>query len=192
MGVRIQVARCGRCGKPRGLTHTCIVRMDVNRKPGRTQLAPRLTVICGRCGKPRGLTHTCITRTDFAQRKAAAARRQAAQAKRRKAAERRAVLRARQRQAAARRRAAAAAKRKAAAEWRKAAKTAARPTPAATTKPAHDYRTCQDRECRRYACQAWKQALDEGHTSGLDDGYQLGYQAGFADGRAAATRQRPR
>ena len=41
MGVKIQVARCGRCGKPRGLTHTCVTSATSKRKPGRTRLAPQ-------------------------------------------------------------------------------------------------------------------------------------------------------
>ncbi|KAB2390499.1 hypothetical protein, partial [Actinomadura montaniterrae] len=82
MGIKIQVLNCGRCGKPRGLTHTCITRMDSKRKPGKTRLKPsmKITATCRTCGKPRGLTHTCRIQTDFKKRKAAAAGRAAAAA----------------------------------------------------------------------------------------------------------------
>lgn len=144
MGLKIQVIKCGRCGKPRGLAHTCITRMDRKRKRGKTKIKPRVTATCRRCGKPRGLNHTCVIRTDFKKRKAAAERQ--------------------------RRKAEAAAKRKAAAQRR-------RTTNQATARQRHDYRTCTDTDCGRYACLAWKEALAEGHAAGLRDGYEQGYEA---------------
>lgn len=145
MGLKIQVIKCGRCGKPRGLIHTCVTRMDRKRKPGKTKIKPRVTATCRRCGRSytNPLKHTCVIRTDFKKRKAAAERQRRAAAKRKAAAERR----------------------------RRKAPTAPR--------QQHDYRTCTDTDCRRYACVAWKEALAEGHATGLRDGYEQGYEAGI-------------
>jgi hypothetical protein len=38
----------------------------------------------------------------------------------------------------------------------------------------HNYRTCRDKECRRLACEAYRQ--------GRDDGYQDGYGEGLDEG----------
>jgi hypothetical protein len=88
MKLSFTVVRCGACGKPRGLAHVCVTRLDRKRKPGRTRVKPSLTARCGRCGKRMGnpLRHRCVTRTDFRRRKAAAAkaRRDAARAARRR------------------------------------------------------------------------------------------------------------
>ncbi|WP_338741940.1 hypothetical protein [Actinomadura luteofluorescens] len=177
MALKIQVLKCGRCGKPRGLTHTCVTRMDRRTKPGKTRLKPRVTATCRTCGKPRGLNHTCRISTDFKKRKAAAARREAAERKRRQA---------------ARRKAAAAARRKNTTKPRKptATKPTAKTTNGKTTpakvpagktgagKATHDYRTCNDTDCPRYACQAWKEAYAEAMAIGLEDGYQQGHEQG--------------
>lgn len=60
---------CGRCGKPRGLTHTCFGKGK--RKPS---IKPRLSWgKCPDCGKaygPNRLLHVCTKRTDFKKRKA--------------------------------------------------------------------------------------------------------------------------
>lgn len=72
--------------------------------------------------------------------------------------------------------------RKAAAERKKAKAAEKRKAPARPARPAHDYRTCTDRDCRRYACLAWKEAFQEGRTTGLDDGWDIGYDAA-ASGR---------
>ncbi|MGI5324070.1 hypothetical protein [Actinomadura nitritigenes] len=175
MAIKIQVLNCGRCGKPRGLTHTCRTRMDSKRKPGKTRLKPRvkITTTCRTCGKPRGLTHTCRIQTDFKKRKAAAARREAAERKRRQAARRKATAAAR-RKATGRKPAAGASK--------PSAKATAAPkgTPAKGTgrqgRPAHDYRTCKDTDCTRFACQVWKEAFAEAMAIGLEDGYQQAHQ----------------
>jgi hypothetical protein len=68
--MKISVVTCGRCGKPRGLFHTCVTR--IGRRPGRTRI--RVRAECPMCGKPIGnpLQHTCTTRTDFKRRQAAA------------------------------------------------------------------------------------------------------------------------
>ena len=150
-------------------------------------------VRCRTCGKTYAnpFTHTCQVRTDFrarqraADRRAAAdkrrakaaARRQAEAAKRRAAAERR---RARQKAAAAAKRVKAAERRRAAADKRKAAAAGRRKTAARPARPPHDYRTCTDPTCRRYACLAWKEAFQEGRTGGLEDGYDEGYAAAQA------------
>jgi hypothetical protein len=164
-------------------------------------MALKITVAmrCRACDKTyrNPLTHTCVGGTDFRQRKATADRKTAAAAKRARATERRAAAAAKRREAADRRRAKAAAQRKAAADRRRAAAAAKREAaaskrkaaaakrtaPARTTaaRPPHDYRTCTDTTCRRYACAAWKEAFQEGRTGGLDDGYDLGYAAGVAD-----------
>ena len=188
MGVKIQVARCGRCGKPRGLTHTCVTSATSKRKPGRTRLAPRATVTCGTCGKPRGLAHTCTVRTDFKQRKAAEARRQAADRKRAKraeaAAKRKAAAQARRQKAAAaaaaKRRAAADRKRKAAADRAERRKTATAlrkgtTVPASRTRSGqHDFRACTDAHCERPYCLIWKEALREGQDSRVRGGLRKG------------------
>jgi hypothetical protein len=59
---------CGRCGKPRGLTHECV--SNSRRKP---TLKPALSFgTCPKCKKPQGnpLTHTCAPKSDFRRRKA--------------------------------------------------------------------------------------------------------------------------
>jgi hypothetical protein len=84
MGVRLMPLRiratspvyCGRCGKRRGLLHTCIVRWP----DGRTRVkAPGVMLVsCPRCGKPYAnpFTHVCLSRQgDYKRRKAAAAKR---------------------------------------------------------------------------------------------------------------------
>ena len=91
MALRIRATSpvyCGKCGKRRGLLHTCIVR----RPSGRTTVkAPTVTLVrCGRCGAEYAnpLTHVCPSkRGDFARRRKAAERRaRQAEIKRRKAA----------------------------------------------------------------------------------------------------------
>lgn len=67
---------CGKCGKRRGLLHTCIVR----RASGRTRLkAPSASLAtCPRCGQSYAnpFTHVCPSKPgDFKRRKAAAAKR---------------------------------------------------------------------------------------------------------------------
>ncbi|TDC41111.1 hypothetical protein E1281_37690 [Actinomadura sp. KC345] len=173
MALKIQVLKCGTCGKPRGLTHTCVTRMDRKRKPGKTRLKPRVkvTATCRTCGKPRGLNHTCQISTDFKKRKAAAARRQAAERKRRQAARRKAAAAARRQNTPS-----------------KPRTPAAKPVPgkAGAGKAGHDYRTCKDTECRRYACQAWKEAYAEAMAIGLEDGYQQSYEQGRRESQQAS------
>ena len=60
---------CGRCGKPRGLAHTCFSNS--------TRKATAKPVLsfgkCERCRKPVGnpLTHTCHPKSDFGRRRKA-------------------------------------------------------------------------------------------------------------------------
>ncbi|HTW00237.1 MAG TPA: hypothetical protein VMF87_08035 [Streptosporangiaceae bacterium] len=51
----------------------------------------------------------------------------------------------------------------------------------ATTRPAHDYARCRDKDCERLACQAWR----EGRAEGFEDGYEDGYADGIEAGRRA-------
>lgn len=115
------------------------VRRKVTR-PARRKAEHVTSVKCGTCGKryTNPLTHTCTVKTDFRKRKAAAGR----QAKRERA-------KARRKAAADRRKAAAAARRQ-----------KARSTPAPKRAPQHDYRTCDDGDCRRAACAAFKEGIE--------------------------------
>ena len=117
MAIRIRATSpvyCGRCGKRRGLLHTCIVK----RESGRTRVkAPKVMLAsCPNCGKPYAnpFTHVCTSRRgDYRRRKATAAKRA----------------------------------------------TAARPK---LQRPQHDYATCRDADCHRYACIAFRDGYDRG------------------------------
>jgi hypothetical protein len=70
MGWRPQLNTvCGRCGKPRGITHDCV--SNRKRKP---TIKPKLSFgKCPKCGKAYGanpLAHTCAIKSDFKKRKA--------------------------------------------------------------------------------------------------------------------------
>lgn len=124
---------CGRCGKRRGLVHTCIVR----RARGKTKVkTPGLTLAkCGSCGQSYAnpLTHVCPSRRgDFKQRKAAAER----AARKRKAAE----LRERRRAEAARRRARGGPQRR----------------------EGHNYASCRDADCQRRDCRIYREGIERG------------------------------
>jgi hypothetical protein len=172
---RVQLIQCGRCGKPRGIRHTCIRRMDSKRRTTPTKVRPRLSVNCGTCGKPRGFRHTCTVQTDFKQRR----RRQAAQAKRdretagrrrRRAREdagrklrrerenearkaRRAKERERRRQAAATRRATP--------RGERTRRPAPKPARAPFNPTTHKYDTCRDPDCERYPCRVYRQGQED-------------------------------
>src|SRR5579875_976126 len=85
MGWRPQLNTvCGRCGKPRGLAHTC-----VSNSRRKATIKPKVSFgTCPKCKKPQGnpLTHTCRPKSDFKRRKAdhAKAERAAARKKRQK------------------------------------------------------------------------------------------------------------
>lgn len=77
MGLKLRGAvRCGRCGKPRGIRHTCVIR--AGRRQRRHKVQSPVTWECGTCHKQRGLVHACRPRSDFRKR-----RRQQAAAERR-------------------------------------------------------------------------------------------------------------
>jgi len=66
---------CGRCGKPRGLSHVC-----VSNRTRKATIKPKVTFgTCPRCKKPQGnpLAHTCHPRSDFKRRNAARKKEQA-------------------------------------------------------------------------------------------------------------------
>jgi len=116
------------------------------KRAARTQ-ARKASVKCGTCGKryANPLTHTCAPKSDFRQRKAAAER-----------ARKREAARERKKAAADRRKQAAAERRKKA----RAQRSAPRRRPPA--RPAHDYRTCRDGDCRVHACVAYKAGYEDG------------------------------
>lgn len=144
MGLKLRgFIRCGGCGQPRGLRHTCVRRMG--RRTGRHKAHSPLVWECQHCHRERGLSHTCGNRGDFKgrQRQAAAAERK----RKRKAA--------RQRQAERRRRAAA--------ERRvrdKAPKRSAR-TPRPRPRNSHEAGACGDRDCPKYTCRAYFKGMDD-------------------------------
>ena len=68
MGVKLRgVLRCGRCGKSRGLRHTCVTRFG--KRTRRHKLQSPLAWECGRCRKRRGVRHVCAPRSDFKTRR---------------------------------------------------------------------------------------------------------------------------
>jgi hypothetical protein len=127
--------------------------------------APRLTVVCGRCGKPRGLAHVCVTsrprkaptrvKWQFppcpdCHRKVDNPLTHRCRSKKGDWGRRRGVWEKQQK------------------AWEKQQAKAARPA-----KPAHDYKTCGDPECRRPVCVAFK----EGREIGSGEGYVRGWEA---------------
>jgi hypothetical protein len=183
---RVQVVRCGGCGKSRGLRHTCTRRLG--RRPQRTRVKPQIRVRC-KCGQlksPFAPGHVCRVGTDFKKRKrsqSAARRRAREQAARRRRRDREAAARRarRDRETAARRRRrdaerdAARIRRQRERERRQRAAEARRTTPRRerTRKPAtsparrapnpneHRYDMCRDDECQRRACVAYRQGVED-------------------------------
>jgi hypothetical protein len=147
MGLKLRgVIRCGRCGKSRGITHTCV---STRRKTRRHRMQALVEWTCSRCGKRRGVAHTCVIRTDFKARR----RKQAAAERRRK----------RQVAAAKRklRRQLTAADRKARDRARKHSakrRTSAPPRPRGGT---HEPGTCGDQDCPKYGCQAYFEGMTD-------------------------------
>jgi len=75
----------GRCGKSRGLAHTCV---SSSRRSA--TLKPQVTFgTCGKCKKPLGnpLTHVCHPKSDFKKRKSRAAKAERAEARKKRQAE---------------------------------------------------------------------------------------------------------
>lgn len=129
---------CGRCGKPRGLTHVCI-----SNRTRKATLKPKVTFgTCPRCRKPQGnpLTHTCRPRSDFKRRKNRYQKQQRAKARKKR------------------------------------------------QKTAHDYQACNDANCPRPLCVAFKTGYLTGLRDGHETGWHQGYDRGHADGIAACAR----
>lgn len=87
MGWRPQLnVVCGRCGKPRGLTHDC-----VSNSRRRQTVKPRLSFgKCPKCKKPYGgnpLGHVCAPASDFRKRKKAFEKEQRARARKKRQAQ---------------------------------------------------------------------------------------------------------
>ena len=116
------------------------IRKKVTR-PAKQKAKRAASVKCGTCGKryTNPLTHVCAVKTDFRQRRAADQRRQ-----------KREAAKARKKAAAARRKAAAAARRS-----KSRSGSASRPA-----QQKHDYRRCQDGDCTRHACIAFKEGIE--------------------------------
>ena len=146
MGLKVRaVIRCGRCGKPRGVTHTCVARFGARTR--RHTVQSPVTWECGTCGRKRGLAHTCAPKSDFKARK----RKHATAERRRKRKAVRARQAARRRQAAAERRARERARQ---AEARKRKRRPSRPRG-----DSHEPGTCGDHECPRARCQAYWEGM---------------------------------
>lgn len=130
---------CGKCGKSRGLLHTCIVR----RPNGRTKVkAPKATLAkCGSCGQSYAnpLTHACPSRPgDFERRKAAAEKRQRRE------------------------------KREQLARQRKAERARRRAQGGPQRRTGHRYDTCRDADCQRLPCRAYREGIDRGMEAARD------------------------
>jgi hypothetical protein len=67
------------------------------------------------------------------------------------------------------------------AAWGKAQKSATS-RPRTTGKPAHLYQSCNDQECARPACVAYKLGLRLGREEGEESGYERGYDAAIKQG----------
>jgi len=145
MGLKLRgVIRCGGCGKPRGITHTCVA--SGTRRVRRHKAQAPVQWVCSRCGKSRGLRHTCGNRGDFKARK-----------RKKKTADRQRQRKAtRERQAARRRQAKV--ERLARAKARTAAARTRQPRP---RQPQHDYATCTDKDCQRHPCLAYRQGIED-------------------------------
>jgi hypothetical protein len=149
MGLKLRGAvRCGRCGKPRGITHTCVTSWAGRGRSQRPRLQSPVTWECPSCGRKRGVLHNCAPGSDFRKR-----RRDAATAERRR--KRKA---ARERQAARRKQAAA--DRRARDRARKAA-VKGRPRTSRSRGESHEPGTCGDRDCQRYGCKAYWRGVDD-------------------------------
>lgn len=59
-----------------------------------------------------------------------------------------------------------------------------------TTSPKHDYQACDDDDCPRFGCRAYRDGVQAGYERGFAGGYAVGhaegYMAGWADGSASA------
>jgi hypothetical protein len=118
------------------------IRKKITR-PAKQKAQRATSVKCGTCGKryTNPITHVCTVKTDFRQRRAAGQRRQKREA------------------AKARRKAAADRRKAAAADRRSKSRAAPAPRPA---QQKHDYRRCQDSDCTRHACVAFREGFETG------------------------------
>lgn len=198
MRITGSLVTCGRCGKPRGIRHTCVTKATSRRRVTRTRFKPSVSLgKCPKCGKPLGnpLTHVCRVRTDWRKRATAAERSRKAAAQRQEQDAWKKAWLARQRAAAARRKAAERARRKA---WQdkqrektQARRDAARKrsTGQSHDRTRHEPQACGDESCPRYPCRIWREAFEAGRLVGYDEGfakdYADGYARGFPDGIAA-------
>ncbi|HLK73843.1 MAG TPA: hypothetical protein VKU77_09380 [Streptosporangiaceae bacterium] len=165
MGFRLRgVIRCGPCGKPRGIRHTCVTSAAGSKRKGRTRLQSPLEWRCKPCGQKRGIVHTCAPKSDFKarKRKAAMAERQRKQkaARARRAGKRREARKAATARRNARRKQAAA-ERRARDKARKAAAKAAKTRPARPRGDSHEPGTCGDRDCPKYGCKAYWAGMED-------------------------------
>jgi hypothetical protein len=136
-------------------------------------LRPQFNVICNRCGKPRGLAHACVSSRDRTMTvrasvtvwtcgkcgKAANPLTHACKPK------------------------SDFGKRKAAFERRQKARARRQ-----RQGEKHDYQACQDPDCPRPLCKAFKGGWKLGYDTGHDDGWALGYDTGHKDGIADCPR----
>jgi hypothetical protein len=145
MGFKLRGAiRCGRCGKPRGIRHTCVTTRTRKR---RHSVQNPVTWECSTCHKPRGLNHTCVIRTDFKKRRRAAARKRTT-AERRKRRQLTAAKRKLRRQLAA--------------ADRRARDKARKPAPKRKPRPrgdSHEPGTCGNPDCPKYGCKAYFEGM---------------------------------
>lgn len=148
MGLKLRGAlRCGRCGKPRGIVHTCVVSGKRRRRPHKLQ-SP-VTWECGTCGKKRGINHTCVVRTDFKKRKRQQATRRRQEARRRKRRELAERRRERRRRATAERR-----------ERERQRRQQRRKEPRPRQRgESHEPGTCGNRDCPKFGCKAYWQGM---------------------------------
>ena len=161
MGLKLRgVVRCGTCGKPRGIRHTCVTSATSRRRRTRSRVHSPVVWSCGQCGKERGINHTCRVSTDFKKRKRRKERRQ------RIADERK--IRDRKRKQSA---------------WPGSRSS----SPNRSRGSAHEPGTCGDRECPKYGCVSYWRGWDDGYQLGYEAGYGEGYAEGFAAGSAAAS-----
>jgi hypothetical protein len=165
MGVRLRgVIRCGQCGKPRGVTHTCVTSAAGRRRAGRARVQAPVEWTCSACGSKRGIRHTCRPKSDFKARKQQAGREAASEARKRKrasGAEKRRIRKKAARQRRAARRKQAAAERRARDKARKAAAKTGKPRPARPRGDSHEPGTCGDRECPRYGCKSYWAGMED-------------------------------
>lgn len=195
MRISGSLVTCGRCGKPRGVRHTCVTQATSKWRVTRTRLKPRVSLTCSKCGKPLGspLTHTCRVRTDWRGRAAQAerARRKAASAKRR------AAERARRKAWQDKRRALERERRKAWKDKQRAAYQAkldaARKRSASQThdRTRHEPHACADENCHRYPCRIWREAFEAGRLQGHEEGFAKGYTDGYGHGYPDGIRDCP-